>query len=250
MRLPATYQGGVGSMEKRKEERTLEEMLDYVKRYEQRQRQSIRSINIENLQQGINHLCVYVGTHKVSWWNGDFHNSLYQSLEYQRRRGLHEDFWRFLVQKLVEWKAHRNQKGITKQDIYTRGCERLDRLRNHYTVLLPHCTEPDYDELSWVNVSPLFEVASEIKPVEGNSPVFPSKLCHFLCPSIYPVFDNTLVKTGKIEYEVYWNEFKEQWEKASEKVALIEELKGHFPKAEAPCDHYPWPTKIFELCQY
>jgi hypothetical protein len=66
-------------------------------------------------------------------------------------------------------------------------------------------------------VAPLFEVAAEIKPV--LSPVFASKLCHFLCPSIFPVFDNTLVKTGKIGYREYWTECENWWEEAPQKAA-------------------------------
>jgi hypothetical protein len=135
------------------------------------------------------------------------------------------------------------------ETINKRGFERLERLRTHYEPLSTVSVRLDHElTVTWRDVFPLFKVAAEIKPVKNDSPVFPSKLCHFLCPSIFPVFDNTLVKTGKIKYREYWTEFKNQWEKAPEKGALIQELKRHI--SEAPCDHYPWPTKIFELCQY
>ena len=155
----------------------------------------IHPINMQNLQQGIQHLYNYLGKHNVLWrpegqW--DFHNSLYERLEHERRRGLDETFWQFLVDELARWKAFRGQKGITKEFIYEMGLERLERLRTSYTPLSACCAPLDYgfNQVNWADVSPLFEVAAEIKPVK--SPVFASKLCHFLCPSIFPVFDNTL----------------------------------------------------------
>jgi len=207
----------------------------------------IRSINIENLQHGIKHLDNYLKTHSNVLWERDFHNSLYERLEHQRSRGLDEAFWQFLVDELAKWKAFRP---TPREIIIERGLERLERLRTHYAPLSTVSVQLDHglSQVSWRDVFPLFRVAAEIKPVKHGSPVFPSKLCHFLCPSIYPVFDNTLVKTGKIEYMEYWTECKKKWEKAPGKGALIQELKSHFP--EAACDHYPWPTRIFEICQY
>ena len=80
--------------------------------------------------------------------------------------------------------------------------------------------------------SSLFEVAAEIKPVKHGSPVFPSKLCHFLCPSIYPVFDNTLVKTGKIEYMGILDRVQEGMGRSAGKRCFNSRTKEPFPESD------------------
>jgi hypothetical protein len=200
------------------------------------------------VQRGIAYVLEYRrNQNKSARGEWDFNNYLYNRLAHERRRGLDVVFWQFLVDELARWKAFRP---YTKEYTNEMGLERLERLRTHYALLSARCAQLDFrlNEVSWVDVFPLFEVAAEIKPVISPSPVFASKLCHFLCPPIFPVFDNTMVKSGKIGYREYWTECKKRWEEAPEKDALIQVLRREIP--ERPCDHYPWSTKIVELCQY
>jgi hypothetical protein len=107
------------------------------------------------------------------------------------------------------------------------------------------------ETLEWDSVAPLFEVAHSIKG--GPRPTFGSKLCHFLVPSAYFVWDNKLVQAGGQNYETYWKALAREWqtlddaEREAVKCLLREEI---LHAGSTPCETYPWATKITELCQF
>ncbi|MBI3469364.1 MAG: hypothetical protein HY000_40700 [Planctomycetes bacterium] len=206
-------------------------------------------VTLVNLRHGIRERLDYVqnkGKSKGDEWP---HNELYRELERHRTRGLDEEFWDFLVDTLTKWSAIRGTEEHTKEAIHTEGLKRLPELRRCFYRLARNGNSklPTVETVEWADVEPLFNVAWQVKKCKNNSPVFASKLCHFLVPSAYFIFDNTLVKPGWNEYRDYWEDCRRAWLDRSDKQALRPELRKKIPD---PCSTFPWPTKITELCQF
>ncbi len=174
----------------------------------------------------------------------------YSRLEEHRVRGLDQRFWTFLVEKLWEWKAIRGTSVHTKKFIHDEGLKRFTEVQYCFSRLAGNEPNnlPTIETLDWAEVEPLFNVAVQIKGV--SSPTFASKLCHFLVPGAYFVFDGILVKRGWSDYRQYWEGCRAEWLKQSGKQALKDTLKRNMPYNSIPCATYPWPTKITELCQF
>ncbi len=205
-------------------------------------------VTLENLKQGIAAAFAYVekkGQSREGEW--DFHNNLYRRLENERQRGLDDTFWSFLVDELWNWRAIRPK---SKPEIRDEGAKRLSDLRRLFHQLASKSSGdlPTVETVEWSDVSPLFDIAWQIKDV--SSPTFASKLCHFLVPPAYFITDGTLVKRGWKDYEEYWEDCRDAWLRQSNKRILTDELRRRMPKDCTPCRTYPWPTKITELCQF
>ena len=84
----------------------------------------------------------------------------------------------------------------------------------------------------------------EVKGV--GSPVFASKLCHFILPSAFPVVDGEAVQGSAIPYVDYWERCRACWTGCREKRELRAELRDRM--SSEPIVSYPWSTKITELC--
>jgi hypothetical protein len=97
---------------------------------------------------------------------------------------------------------------------------------------------------SWTQLKALYSIAHAIKGV--SSPVFGSKLCHFLAPDAYIIIDRDVVGLETDEYNDYWHYCHEQWKSASSKDELKSTLQAAMP-TEAVL-YFPWSTKITELC--
>ena len=189
----------------------------------------------------------------INWWRGnfrqDFHNSLYAELALVKRERTREALWERLVDELGRWGAIRGIRGVTSNHIRDRGLERLPSLLGHYHALLdeygPH--GPDLSIAGWPKLAPLFGVAQDIKPTKTKSPVFPSKLCHFLLPNAFPVKDNEALKSQRRKsYPNYWRFCQQQWLLCPEKDKLAEILKAKIGVPVTP--GYPFSAKITELC--
>jgi hypothetical protein len=96
----------------------------------------------------------------------------------------------------------------------------------------------------WEQIAPLFAIAHAIKDVD--SPVFGSKLCHFLLPDAFPVIDRSAVGLGWRSYEEYWRYCHEQWVECSQKSDLTDALRREVGFELMPS--YPFTTKLTELC--
>jgi hypothetical protein len=124
--------------------------------------------------------------------------------------GVTEQWSTTIVDRLSQWRATR---GYTKAAIMGRGVQRLGGIAEQFAKLMMKSptTEPSIADahLNWEDVSRLFDLASEIKPVKSGSGVFPSKMCHFLFPKLFPPMDNEV--TGLSEYELYWRGMKDAW---------------------------------------
>jgi hypothetical protein len=178
-----------------------------------------------------------------------FHNDdLYRPLETWRRLGLDRAFWDYLVCLLWNWRAIRPK---SKEAVGTKGLAQLSDLQRCFAKLAGDGSHelPTFETLAWEDVSPLFEVAQGTKG--GNRPTFGSKLCHFLVPSAYIVWDNQLVKAGGSDYETYWKCCRQAWLASREQDACKCLLRDQIVGAGSiPCETYPWATKITELCQH
>jgi len=197
-------------------------------------------VNLENLRIGIRK------RKALAQW--DDHNNLYMELERWRRRGIDENFWEFLLRVLGQWKAFRPKP---KEAIRQEGIRKLGELRLRYNELAGRCSPNSLciESLVWNDVSSLFNLAYSIKAV--GPPTFGSKVCHFLFPSSYFLWDNKLIKPEpewKENYKTYWEDLLNEWVKATDKESLKKELGRHI--YDKPCASYPWATKIAELCQY
>jgi hypothetical protein len=151
---------------------------------------------------------------------------------------------------LWDWRAIRGRDPDrhTKDGIRDEGLRRFSELKHCFYGLAGEGSNrlPTIETLKWGDVEPLFNVARQIKGVA--SPMFASKLCHFLVPGAYFVTDSTLVKREWKEYWHYWEDCRVAWLDQSDKQALEGELRERMP--DDPCSTYPWPTKITELCQF
>lgn len=200
-------------------------------------------LNNKNLQKGI--ALWYTTT-----WPRDFHNDFYQDLHLRRQRGLNTEWWRPTVDDLWRWKAIRPLK---KEIVLARGENSLQHLQREYARVqgIPGNRTPSLSNLDWRDVANLYHIASQIKNV--NSPVFGSKLCHFIMPDAFPVMDSNIIKkfekvTGvnAHSYKEYWQFCKSQWVGCVARAQLV----GMMQKAIGPNIflHYPYAAKITELC--
>ena len=176
-------------------------------------------------------------------WPDDFHCSFYEELR-QNVPGITAASWEYLLGELWDWRAIRPLPTAT---IRRKGLKRLPRLRNACRSLQRSVPggKPSISTLQWPKAEKLFYIAQEIKGVE--SPVFASKLCHFLLPKCYPIIDQTAIGLHGISYEEYWLQTKSRWTQCSSRRILKEELRRRMSRK--PSVGYPWETKIPELCR-
>jgi hypothetical protein len=212
---------------------------------------AVNQVTAANLQKGIDIVFARLKQQsrggKGIW---SFHNDLYRKLEEYRLSGIDPRCWSFLLDSLAQWKAIRGTVDHTKESIGEKGLHLLPVLRERFNNLVGQqlITLPTIENIIWEDIEPLFLVAKDIKGVEG--PMFASKLCHFLLPSAFFVFDNTLIKRGWANYRQYWQDCQAAWMAVSDTEILKKLLKNNMPSHCTPCVTYPWPTKITELCQF
>jgi hypothetical protein len=172
-------------------------------------------------------------------WPDDFHAGLYVRQAKLLTSGFTEQWWSETVDDLGRWLATRP---LSKADIHKRGLEALSRLRSACDWLPPLGT--DFGEIGWSALSRLFEVACSIKPT--LSPVFPSKLCHFIRPDLYVVVDRAVV--GLLgPYPDSWAACSRAWRHARPIHDNLRGLLATSSTASLP-PTYPFATKITELC--
>lgn len=186
----------------------------------------------------------------VSWWQTrtkwprDFHNAVYHELYDLRRNGLSGLWWEKTVDRLAVWQATRP---FTKLEISQRGFRSLAELRRLYIDVCSHSeSEPAFSTTSWDQVGALYHLLSMIK--KSHTPVFPSKLGHFIFPRLFIIVDHKA--TGTTDYEDLWRETQAAWivfyGQEEAKNILTKEIAKH--SVRQVHTHYPFETKIIELC--
>lgn len=180
-------------------------------------------------------------------WRTDFLNSFYEGLYAARPDELNEIWWSASVNRLAEWRAIRSPKPHnTKQEIFDRGSVSLATWNQRYQHMKRRAGnhEPSLENMEWADVAPLFNDLCEIKL--SRSPVFASKLGHFMLPRTFIVLDNEA--TGLAPYEVAWRGLKAAWHEFEEKkeASVLLEQQIRKPGCSVHAD-YPFETKIAEM---
>jgi hypothetical protein len=186
-------------------------------------------VNQNNLEIGIERW------HQMNNWPSDFHNSLYRELSDLLAQDLNEINWQTIVKHLSKWKANRPK---SKDFIYNNGLAKL----NDFNELLNITST--IENAFWDDVETIFLLSHSIKNV--NSPVFASKLSHFLFPKLFPVIDRKVIGLRFNSYRNYWEFIKQNWNESNEKEICKNILANEI--GENVFENYPWQTKISEIC--
>lgn len=177
-------------------------------------------------------------------WPQDIHNSDYYEIYGIRAAGPTEKWWTSTVERLGQWHAYRSRKPPnTKVEIHSRGLGCLNELQVQYAQIIASTgTEPSIVNLPWESVSAVFKTASNIKPY---SPVFASKMCHFLFPKLFIIMDN--LATSVFDYEFYWRGMKDEWNRFKEKSKARSLLEKAINSDKPMHPLYPFETRIIEF---
>jgi hypothetical protein len=197
-------------------------------------------LSLENLEQGLKWW-------QQSRWPPDYLNQEYYKIYQDRGGGLTEEWLAVTVDRLAKWTALRSSKpGNTKAKFLVLLKASLPNLRKEYQQILDLSRdEPSTNTASWQDIDALYRMMAHIK---NGSPVFGSKLGHFMFPNVFIVMDNRA--TGRMPYEYYWQGTVNEWRLFADKTTAINLLKTEIRRrtSQAPHEHYPYETKIMELC--
>jgi hypothetical protein len=140
-------------------------------------------------------------------WPQDFHNEFYQRIAEIRAQGLfNEEWWDAFLPILRQWRATRPR---SSEYLTGRAQNRFGALNNIWNQNIVPMLGHDIEAIEWINIAPFVLLVSEIKNVQ--SPVFSSKLCHFLAPDIFPVIDNAAMGKPFDRYEEYYDAGRQEW---------------------------------------
>lgn len=184
-------------------------------------------------------------------WPCDFHSAFYGDLRAIHERGMFTPaWWAEIIFHLRKWNALRTSTGgLTNAEVQKRAIRASKKLRAELARLHGIKDIADSDA-TWNKCQPFFTVAFGIKQTTTNSPVFASKLCHFVAPRIFPVIDNEIMG-GTPDYGEYWQYIRGRW-LATPKAArreMDDYLRKQIKNAGGTAiKEYPFPCKIAELC--
>ena len=177
-------------------------------------------------------------------WPQDFHNGFYQFIAEIRGHGLfNQQWWDAFLPILRRWRATRPR---SSEYLTERAQNRFGALNNIWNQNVVQVIGEDIETIEWLHLAPLVLLASEIKNVQ--SPVFSSKLCHFLAPNIFPVIDNAAMGNPFDSYEEYFNAGKQEWHETDNDTR--DELLNIITDEIGPdiMPGYPLKCKLIELC--
>ncbi len=194
------------------------------------------SVNQENLQRGIRWWLSETN------WDKDFHNNFYKSMF--QLGSVNRSTWNTLVDELVSWSAIRP---VPKDEITKNGFRHIEKIDSLIRQLMEKhdLGNSDFTQVEWAEILELFQVANSIK--NSSSPMFGSKLCHFILPKFFPIYDSVVgERVGTTDYRVYWELCREGWLNCVERDELILILQNQI--GDKIHIYYPWASKITELC--
>ncbi|WP_203840509.1 hypothetical protein [Winogradskya humida] len=182
-------------------------------------------------------------------WPDDFHNSDYPVLAAQNPDGRFDAAWWARVQpRLAAWKAFRPvPRAVVAANVVANAADLTQAWKTSCAPYL-HADIAD-PEVTWEAIRAFPEVVFRLKPT--RSPVFASKLCHFLLPKVFPVVDGLALGGHSMTYEAYFRLVKDTWVVTPEEIrsSLIAEITNlvelTYGKPLAP--EFPAVTKIVEL---
>lgn len=167
---------------------------------------------------------------KKKHWPDDFHNQVYRDLEKWRSKGINQEWWREIASLLQFWQANRP---FSEKQIFDSGLPHLNAINKRFTEIKEkHGEYPSVENIDDDVINDIFNVAGQIKKIKKKSPVFPSKLCHFLFPTIFFIADRDTVRMVDADYFEYWRSCKQEWCKSQNKEELIFILRNHIEKSK------------------
>jgi hypothetical protein len=200
------------------------------------------ALTVRELQEGIKYW------REETCWPTDFHNSFYERdlPTIQGNGSFDQRWWKRFHCLLEDWQATR---GCRRTVLDSLAQERFPLLRGTYArVIAPHLGE-DIEGVDWPAIAEFPLLVTEIKPLKSPSPVFTSKFCHFIAPSIFPVVDNEAMGKpfGKC-YEAHFRNSRMEWlaTDSQNRTALADMLAQ---EAGTPLfTGFPIKNKLVELC--
>lgn len=191
----------------------------------------------QELQQGIEYW-------RQTKWPQDFHNRFYRHLAGIRGLGLFSmEWWEALLPILRQWRATRPR---SSEYLTKRAQNRFLALKEIWKKNIIPVEEQDIETIEWQTIASFVQLVAEIKNVQ--SPVFSSKLCHFLAPQIFPVIDSKAMGNPFGSYESYLNTARQEWRESNHQTrdSLIDLITNEIGSDLNP--DYPLKCKIIELC--
>ena len=198
---------------------------------------------------------VWNGKVVSSEWASDFHNSMYRKFDMHKElKPFTEEWWlRFIMPRVGTWKAYRP---VTKGQIIEWALPHLDEMAEAYRESALPCLETPFEELEWSKISKLPDTVALAKRDNygrpQHSPVFRSKVAHWIMPRLYPVADQEVLGISG-SYESYWKATQEAWVAISqvEREAMVEGLGAQIESVSHAVmyERYPVEVKIVELCR-
>ncbi|MGZ8842516.1 MAG: hypothetical protein ACXW18_02565 [Pyrinomonadaceae bacterium] len=196
-------------------------------------------LSIENLKRGL------------KWWQEgkwppDYLNNEYYEIYQDREGGVSKQWLNVTIDRLARWRALRSRRPPNKKEqIFDLLSGKLPQLRRQYErVCSLSNNEPSINTLSWPDIDSFFTLTN----IKNGSPVFASKLCHFMFPKVFIVMDR--LGTEVCPYDYYWQGMVNEWRLFADKHAAIDMLKNEIKKRTSRDlhSHYPFETKVMELC--
>jgi hypothetical protein len=181
-------------------------------------------------------------------WPADFHNRDYPVMAAESSNGRFDAAWWAKVQpRLTQWNAFRP---TPRSVVAAQVAAQADALARAWRSACEPLREVDISaaQVTWEALHAFPDVVATLKPT--RSPVFPSKLCHFLLPKVFPVLDGVALGRQSSTYERYFKEVKGTWEVTHPETrdALVAEMTRLVEQLDRPlAPEFPLVTKIVEL---
>lgn len=187
-------------------------------------------------------------------WPRDLHNAMYTEMDMALQQDPFSTAWwhDFVSRRVASWRAYRP---VSCAEIEAWAAPLLDDIRVAYLeTVIPHLHTP-FDELTWEGIQSLPNIVAKAKRRREDlsvqpSPVFRSKVSHWIAPRLYPVADNEVLGVTAT-YEEYWREVHRWWCDFSEqdRTIMITRLRVEIENTSRYPVHpsYPFEVKIIEL---
>lgn len=208
-------------------------------------------LQLEDLKAG---LVAFYKKVRSAEWPADLHFNMYATLDMTREQDPFTLKWwnHFILPRVKSWKAYRP---VSTREITKWAIPEFDNMRRAYESAVVPNLETPFSELTWESIHALPDAVARAKQDPyGNaqrSPVFRSKVSHWIAPFMFPVADQELLGISG-NYETYWKTVQWEWnsidaDAQKEMVALLSQvlLKFH---SDLSVIRYPFEVKIVELC--
>jgi hypothetical protein len=151
-------------------------------------------------------------------WPADFHNADYKAWA-SERRDFSDDWWTPFRRRLHDWIAIRPP---TYAEVTARFVDRRDALVQAWAANCIPYRDLDITDVTWTQVGGFADLVGEIKPMKGlASPVFTSKFCHFLLPTVFPVVDNEGSGNRWPRYQQYFDHVRSLWASTADDARAV-----------------------------